>query len=384
MLAMDNVARNKAQFCAEYGIEITDDDWPCMGLPNAILADRGEFEGYDADSLVSSFGITVHNTGVRRADWKAYVENSFGITDKRVIRFTPGYVPPRGRQRGDPDYALQAVFTPDELRKLLIVNILDYNINFRLKNDRKSQFMVADHVPRYPLDIWNWGIRSRGGLLTNPAQEIVRLNLLPRRHASITPRGIHFEGDLYYECDLALREGWFVNARTRGQSRIEVAYDPRTTQQIYLPLNGGTKLEVCRRTLASTNLPALDYYDAMDYFALEKAAFQAGETRHLTSSAVLQSKKETMVGEATEKTKAALAAAGYLCKRSRRAGIRQNRAAEKEHERQKTPWLLGEDGASDNISDTTSNQPEYVPPSSNLNRIDELIEKTRSDNDYEN
>jgi len=243
--------------------------------------------------------------------------------------------------------------------------------------------MVADHVPKYPLDLWNWGIRSRGGLLSNPAQEIVRLNLLPRRQASITARGIHFEADLYYECDLALREGWFVNARQRGQSRIEIAFDPRTTEHIYLPLEGGTKLEVCHRTQASTNLPLLDYYDAMDYYALEEAAFQAGESRHLKSSASLRSIKETIVGEATEKTNAALAAAGHMSKRSRRAGIRENRAAEKEHERQKNKWSLGESVPSDNGSVTTHEQPEYVPPSSNLNRIDELIEKSRRGNEQE-
>lgn len=373
MLALDNVARDKVQFCAEYGIEISEDEWPCKGLPNAILADRGEFEGYNANTLVNSFGTTVHNTGVRRADWKSYVENSFGITDKRVIRFTPGYVPPKGHERGDPDYALQAVLTPDEGRKLLICHALDYNINFRLKNYRKSQFMVADHVARYPLDIWNWGIRSRGGLLTNPGQDIVRLNLLPRRQASITARGIHFEGDLYYECDLALREGWFVNARKRGQTRIEVAYDPRTTENIYLPLDGGTKLEICRRTLASTNLPPLDYYDAMDYYALERAAYQAAENRELTSKADLQSIKDTIVGEATEKTNAALAAAGHLSKRSRRSGIRANRAAEKEHERQKNQWSFGE-AASDNANQSDES-PEYIPSSSNLGRIGKLIEE---------
>lgn len=374
MLTLDNISRDKVQFCAEYGIEITEDEWPCKGLPNAILADRGEFEGYNADTLVNSLGMTVHNTGVRRADWKSYVERHFGIADQRVVRFTPGYVPPRGHERGDPDYALNAVLTPDECRKLMICHALDFNVNFRLKNYRKSQFMVADHVPRYPLDLWNWGIRNRGGLLTNPAQDIIRLNLLPRRQASITPRGIHFAEDMYYECDLALQEGWFVNARTRGHQRIEVAYDPRTTAQIYLPLDGGTKLEVCRRTAASTNLPPLDYYDAMDYYALERATYQAAENRELTSKADLKSIKDTIVGEATEKTNAALAAAGHQSKKSRRSGIRANRAVEKEHERQKNQWSFGEGGASDNV-DQSDESPEYIPSSSNLGRIGKLIEE---------
>lgn len=391
MLTLDNVCMDKVSFCAEYGIEILEDDWPCKGLPNAILADRGEFEGYSADTLVNSFGMRVHNTGVRRADWKGYVERSFGLVDQKVVRFTPGYVPPIGRGRGDPDYALMAVLTPSECRKLMICYALDYNMNFYLKNYRKNEFMVADHVPRYPLELWNWGIRSRGGLLTSPSQDIVRLNLLPRRQASITARGIHFEGDLYYECELARQEGWFVEARNRGQWKTEVAYDPRTTERIYLPLDGGTKLEVCTRTLASTNLPALDCYDAMDYYALERAAYQASETRRLTSSAALQSCKETIVGEATERTGAALAAAGHLTKSARRKGIRGNRAAEKQIERHNNQWLFGEDAPSirprtakpEESADMSVDSTEYVPASSKLSRIGELIEKEWSKNETE-
>jgi putative transposase len=386
MLALDNVCGDKVSFCAEYGIEITEDDWPCKGLPNAILADRGEFEGYSADTLVNSFGIRIHNTGVRRADWKSYVERSFGLAKEKVARFVPGYVPPMGRVRGDPDYALKAVLTPDECRKLLICYALDYNMNHYLQGYRKNEFMVADHVPRYPLELWNWGIRSRGGLLTSPSQDIVRLNLLPRKQASITERGIHFEGDIYYECDSAHREGWFVKARDRGHRKIEVAYDPRTTERIYLPLDGGTKLEVCTRTLASTNLPALDCYDAMDYYALERAAYQASETRRLTTGAALQSRKDAIVGEATEKTHAALAAAGDLSKRARRSGIRENRAAEKQIERDNNQWLLGGTTSSkptamaDKESRDTSNA-EYVPASSKLSRIGELIDQEWKKND---
>ena len=70
MLALDNVAENKVAFCAGYGIEITDEMWPCHHLPEALLADRSEFEGYDADNLVGSLGVSIHNTPPYRADWK--------------------------------------------------------------------------------------------------------------------------------------------------------------------------------------------------------------------------------------------------------------------------------------------------------------------------
>ncbi|HEY2975969.1 MAG TPA: hypothetical protein VGJ48_25875 [Pyrinomonadaceae bacterium] len=259
---------------------------------------------------------------------------------------------------------------------------LDYNTNFYLKNYRMNEYMIADHVPRYPLELWNWGIRSRGGRLTQPSQEIVRLNLLPRKLVSVTARGLHFEGDLYYECDTALRENWFVKARNRGQWKIEIAYDSRTTKQIYLPLENGTKLEVCRRTLASENLPALDCHDAMDYYALERAAYQVSETRRLNSSALLQTQKDAIVGEATEKTEAANTAAGPTSKRARRKNIRQNRAAEKQTERDRNQWSLGKPDsieakavAGSTPVETITPAEQYIPAASKLARIDALLDK---------
>jgi hypothetical protein len=382
MLALDNVTMDKVAFCAEYGFEIAEDEWPCMGLPTGILADRGEFEGYNADTLVNSFGIRVHNTGVWRADWKGFVERSFGIADDRVVKFTPGYVPPPGRARGDPDYALRAALTPNEFRKLIIAHALDYNMNHYLKGYRKNEFMVADHVPLYPLEIWNWGIRSRGGLLTKLDQDIVRLNLLPRRQATVTPRGIHLFGEHYYTCDLAERQGWFERARMRGEWKIEVAHHPRTTTFIYLPFDG-TKLVRCHRTPASMNLPARDWYDAMDYHVLEQASYQASETRRLQSGANLKALKDAIVSKAVERSRIALAAVGPVSKRARRGSIRMNRASEKHVESTQNTWVLGGKIAKDDanrklledVPGISEPGDEYVPPSSKINRIGELLEK---------
>lgn len=39
MLALENATKDKVQFCREYGIEITEEQWPSHHLPEAILAD---------------------------------------------------------------------------------------------------------------------------------------------------------------------------------------------------------------------------------------------------------------------------------------------------------------------------------------------------------
>lgn len=383
MLALDNVTRNKVEFCAEYGIEIEFNDWPCENLPKGILADRGEFEGYNANNLVNAFGMDVHTTGPYRGDWKGVVERSFGLSDARVVKFTPGYVPPRGKVRGDPDYDLKAVFTLDEFRKLIIYYALDYNINHYLKKYRKDEFMIADNVPRYPIDIWNWGIRNRSGRLSLFKQEILRLNFLPRIMASVTPLGIQLPGtNLYYSSEYTLSNGYFVRARTKGNWRVEIAHDPRTTKCIYLPLDGGMTLDVCEPTPACNNLSAHDWHEAVDYYVLEQAALQAGETRRQKSIATIQAQKYELVSQADESTRIAHAAAGPQSKSARRKGRKDNRAMEKQLEREKGAWLLGA-SAQDNalnqaFNSTQANSPsdsnEYIAPSSNLSRIEELLD----------
>lgn len=378
MLALDNVAMDKVAFCAEFDISIQPEDWPCHFLPEAILADRGEFIGYNASNLVCAFGMVVHNAASGRADWKAIVERQFGILKEKFIKFLPGYVP-QPKRRGDPDYVLKAKLTLAEFRKLFICHVLDYNANHYLKRYRKDEFMIADHVERYPLEIWNWGIRNRSGHLRTLPQDIVRLNLLPRKQVSVTPHGIYLEGDLYYTCELAMREGWFTRARARGNWKIEAAYDLRTINYIYLPLDGGTRLEVCHLTPASIHLKGRDFHEVKDYFELERLAEQAAQSRIQQSKASLQAKREQIVSEATEKTMAAHAAVGMQSKAARKRGIRSNRAQEKQIERENGAWLIGEAAGTDTNESSgiviqgaftqDSADEAYIPPSGKADRI---------------
>jgi hypothetical protein len=77
MLALENATLNKVAFCQEFGIQIDEADWPSHHLPEGILADRGELEGYNADNLVNALNVRVSNTPPYRADWKGIVERNF-------------------------------------------------------------------------------------------------------------------------------------------------------------------------------------------------------------------------------------------------------------------------------------------------------------------
>ncbi|HEV2707633.1 MAG TPA: Mu transposase C-terminal domain-containing protein [Pyrinomonadaceae bacterium] len=342
MLALDIVMADKVAFCAEYGIEIDVSQWPIHGFPQAICADRGEFEGFDATNLVKGLHTRVDSTAPYRADWKGLVERQFGLLNQRCVNFLPGRV--RKLSRGEPDSRLDAVLTLNDFRQLLILYMLDYNTNFYLKNYRKDEFMIADHVERYPLDLWNWGVQNRGKCFSATTRDHVRLNLLPRRTVSVTGSGIHFEGDLYYTCDTALRENWFGRANLRGNWKMEVAFDPRTTDRVYLITDGGTKIEPCHLTDASRHLKGRDWHEVADYFETERQAKEAAQSRRQQSRANTHDKQDAIIGRAVERKEMALLGAGKISKSALISGMKENRAEEREREREADKWLLGAPG----------------------------------------
>jgi putative transposase len=363
MLALENATLDKVAFCAEYGISITEDEWPSHHLPEALLADRGELEGYNADNLVNALGVCVSNTAPYRADWKGIVEQNFRLSNEKLIHWLPGAVY-QARQRGDADYRLDACLNLYQFRQLMIYCVLHHNNEHRMDWYRLDEFMIGDHVDPYPIDLWNWGVQNRVGHLRAMAQDVVRLNLLPQKEASVTRNGILFQG-LHYGCDLALQEQWFVRARERGSWRLPVVYDPRKLDVIYLRLDHGQRVEPCYLHESDRTFCGHDWQDTLDYLELRKQASKSARTRQQQADAELHARIEHIVGPA--KKQAEEARRGQS-KRSRLAGIKDNRKAEREIERRDGAWQLapeevtrqpGEDEPVDQSNDTRQG---YVPP----------------------
>jgi hypothetical protein len=375
MLALDNVVSDKVAFCAEYGITIQEEDWPCQHLPEGLLADRGEFEGYQADHLVNALNVRVSNTPPYRADWKGIIERQFRVANEKVIHFTPGAVN-HPRVRGAADYRLDASLTLNEFRRLLICYALDHNQNHYLGWYRKDEWQVADGVECYPLELWNWGLRNRAGHLRALPSDLVRFHLLPRKNAMVTYRGIHLGRGLYYNCDPAQREGWFARARDRGAWKVEVSYDPRAIETIYLRLTGSPQLEPCRLLDVSRTFRGRDWHEVMDHFAREKQLAAAARDRSQQTQAALNAQQDQIISEAQEMTNAAREAAGYRSKRSRISGILDNRREEQLQERERQAWRLDaspEETVAETLQET--GEETYVPPASHAEALRKLRER---------
>ncbi|MEA4961583.1 hypothetical protein [Lutispora sp.] len=211
MMALANAAMDKVNFCAEYGISISDEMWPCNYIPQTILADRGEIESKNIDRLIETLHVKVQNTPPYRADWKGIVEQYFRTINTKVKPLVPGFIDVDFRQRGGNDYRYDAKLDIFQFTQIIIKCVLHHNENW-LSSYNKDELMVADEVNPIPMKLWKWGVANRSGILRSYHEDIIKLNLMPVDKAMVTAKGIKYK-KMFYSCDKAIQEMWFEKAR---------------------------------------------------------------------------------------------------------------------------------------------------------------------------
>jgi hypothetical protein len=262
--------------------------------------------------------------------------------------------------------------------------VLWYNNNQYLKKYNMKEFAIRDKVERYPIDLWDWGVRNRSGNFGFIRQDVLRKNLLPHKDVSITPNGIHFGDGLYYTCETAMQEQWFDRAGQRGRWKEVASFKLDNMDNIYLWFDGGRVMEECYLLDRLTDpFKGKSWYEVADYQKRQLADEEASQTRRQQSHATLQAQNEREFAEEVEKTNAALDAAGPTSKRSRIRGIRPNRQKERELERQRITTNALEACEWDKTAintitaqQTHPQQPDsYVPPTEDLDELSVLREE---------
>lgn len=374
MLALENATIDKVAFCKEYGITITEDMWPSRHVCEVILADRGELEGYNGDNLVKCLNVRLDNTPPYRCDWKGIVERYFRLCNDRIIRWMPGAVT-REQVRGGKDYRLDAVLDLHEFRILLINCILEHNNDIRMKWYRRDEFAIQDRVDPIPVELWRWGIRNRVGHLRMRDPDTMRLALLPRGEASVTPRGIEFKG-MVYSSQRAITEGWLLKARHNGRWRVQVAYDPRSLSSIYLALDEEV-LEPCSLTERESAFLGRDLAEAEDQFLLNREREEAARPRQVQARADLHARTEHLIKKAKQETESAV---DGLSKAARTKDIRENRRLERDRERAEGAWVppLVEEDARPNSKAAETGPADYVAPPSPIDALRSIRQKRLS------
>lgn len=329
-MAMTNVVADKKQYCTQYGIEINEEDWPSRHLPEILLADKGEFEGYNVERLVKAFNLHVENAASYRADWKGIVEKQFDLIQKKVKPLLPGYIDVDFQERGAKDYRLDAKLTLKEFTQILIKQVLQHNTKHYLKTYVRDRDLVADDVQQIPLELWNWGIKNRTGKLRAFAEDLVKLQLLPRGTATVNYKGIQFKG-ISYSCDRAIQESWFENARMKGSWKIEIAYDPRNMSYVYVLNDLDSSFEACHMLEVSKRYDGLSL-DEITYWKRQERLLGKGQNhKQLQKDVDYIADVEAIIKKA-EKAKKEQQDPN-LSKLEQISAIRDNRKEEKERQR---------------------------------------------------
>jgi len=242
MEALANAAISKKEYCMEYGINISEEQWPINFLPDSILADR-ELIGYKIENLINSLHIKVSNTAPYRADWKGIIEKNFHLIQEQVRPLLSGSIN-QDLKRGDRNYRLDAKLDISQFTEAIIRCVLYHNNSHYLSNYSREEMMIKEEVEPIPIKLWNWGIKNRSGRLRSVDEDVIKLSLMPTDKATITAKGIKFKG-MYYGSKQSIKERWFELARNNGTWQVTAAYDMRNMDYIYIKDIKSNKFEKC-------------------------------------------------------------------------------------------------------------------------------------------
>ena len=366
--ALNMAMINKAAFCKKFGFDIEDHDWPVVGLPDAILADRGELLGHQIESLESNFSVRIENTPPYRGDAKGIVERSFKALHADFTLFAPGSVTgTKVKKRGGKDYRLDAKLSVSDFKGIILSSVLYHNQFETLKKYDRDADMPPE-LPLVPLELWRWGLQHRTGRLRAASAEAVRLNLLPRKTATVSELGIRLFS-VFYTAPEAIALGWMHRSKNVSRpAKVEVAYDPATADNIYLfPKKNCMENWVCKLSDRSREFQHLSFWEVWDKQEAQKTTMGATE--------VISEKKkrqhEQLVMSKIKQAEKLAADISHLTKAERIASISQNRNNEKQRERGENKPAIDTSEATNNVVKLTESENEnYSYPTF----IDELFD----------
>lgn len=234
--ALVNACSDKVAFCAQHGIEITEDDWPCAHIPVELAMDNGpEYsQGANLNLLQSMVGIQAAiYLAIYKGDAKGVCERKFGVFNEELIHYEPGAIF-KETPREDSHASNRAVWDLDALKRALIQEILYHNKTsdrLRLHNFDLSE----NQVGITPVEIYKYAINREmnGGRKATP-EDILKLRwaALEELEATVDEKGVRLQG-VYYDGDYIREQGWNTRAALQGNFKVFVRRSRASTNCIW-------------------------------------------------------------------------------------------------------------------------------------------------------
>lgn len=211
------------------GIEGINSIWPCHGVMDFIITDRGlEFVGESLAQTCHDLGISIVNLKGRCPELKGSVERFFGTLNTKVFDISEGSTKSRTLQYYDP-YA-KAKYTLSELTHKIVKWIVD-------------EYHMTAHplTGEPPLDRWNRLVAQHGVRSVNNFQRLMVLTgeTVRRKIGNV---GIEFEYNLYKSDALeelrcrrgGLKKNWTIRIDPYNRSEVHV-FDEQNRNFITVP-----------------------------------------------------------------------------------------------------------------------------------------------------
>ncbi|WP_291329403.1 Mu transposase C-terminal domain-containing protein [Desulfovibrio sp. UCD-KL4C] len=234
MQALATAMTDKVEWCKQFDFDdVTYEDWPVVGLPSVILADRGELLGHQIESLVSNLGVRIENA---------------------------------------PPYRGEAKMSVFEFKQIIMSTVLLHNKYHVLEKYDREVDMPAD-LAMTPLSLWNWGIQNRTGRLRTASEDALRISLLPRVKATASELGVSVFG-VYYTSSKLMKSGWMHRSKdVHRPVGMFAAYDPASADNVYLfPFKGKSDYWACSLTDRSREFQGSSFWDVWQVKDAQKRA----------------------------------------------------------------------------------------------------------------
>ncbi len=302
--ALVNSFSSKKDYCAIYGIEIEESEWPCQHIPQRLLCDRGEFICSDAENLAVPLIGHLSIAPPYRAELKGIVEQRFNILNKQLVHELVGTTRGRHYIRGDKDPRLDAALTLKEINKLLIDAVLDHNSAVFEALSGQTTLLIESGLAPTPLNYWNIHMLKHRHALTKANEAEVHARLLPVEKVTMTNKGIRRNNLMYFESNHPDFEDWKVIARAGGSWQLEARFNQDNSSFIYVRLNEREGFSRCNLVLGSSTFSHRHQADIVffeDWNKLEK-----NRTKPTAKSVERHQRRKSVVKHAQDETKKVL------------------------------------------------------------------------------
>jgi hypothetical protein len=219
-----NTIKDKVEWCKQFGIDITNEEWPVHFLPSVIITDRGrEYLGINFEQL-TELGIRIETLPAYRPELKSRIEIFMKLIQDlyKPSLLGKGVIRPDFQQRGGQDYRRTASLTLNQIEKVILHCILHYNNSMLVDLPPHT----PEHVKPTRLDLFKHQLEARRDAFVNVDERLLKLTLLPRQIARFTRRGLIVNGLRYRALN---HKEDYLNG-----GEVTVAYDPQDVSQVFL------------------------------------------------------------------------------------------------------------------------------------------------------